>query len=107
MAVLDLNNRVLISGDPVQLHGRIFMFGENRNMNDYVRSLEKLVKMTDEFDELWPSHADIPIKPDVIEKLLDGTRRVMKKEIQGNEVELFGRKAMAYDLGFTTMLCDE
>ena len=33
-AVLDVDRRVLISGDPVQEHGRIFMFGENRNMKD-------------------------------------------------------------------------
>ena len=32
IAVLDVRNRVLISGDPVQEHGRIFMFGAHRNM---------------------------------------------------------------------------
>ena len=69
IAVLDVTNRVLISGDPVQEHGRIFMFGQRRNMNDYVKSLEKLNQMTDQFDELWPSHADIPVKPEVISKL--------------------------------------
>ena len=107
IAVLDLGNRVLISGDLVQEHGRIFMFGANRNMQDYIQSLEKLEKMTGEFDELWPSHADIPIRPDVIGRLRDGAEKVLRKEIAGTVEECFGRKITAYDLGFTVLLCDE
>ena len=30
-AVLDIADRILISGDLVQAHGYIFMFGEHRN----------------------------------------------------------------------------
>ena len=55
IAVLDAKCRVLISGDPIQEHGRIFMFGSHRNMNDYIRSLERLESYTDQFDEIWPS----------------------------------------------------
>jgi glyoxylase-like metal-dependent hydrolase (beta-lactamase superfamily II) len=40
IALLDVRNRVLISGDPLQEHGRIFMFGDHRDMKDYIRSLE-------------------------------------------------------------------
>ena len=32
IAVLDVNNRVLISGDPIQAHGRIYMFGAHRDL---------------------------------------------------------------------------
>ena len=67
-AVLDVDRRVLISGDPVQEHGRIFMFGEN--------------------------------------KLIDGTKKVLRREVAGRTEELFGRKIVAYDLGFTVLLCD-
>ena len=107
IAVLDVSSRVLISGDPVQEHGRIFMFGENRNMDDYLGSLEKLDSMTSEFDELWPSHADIPIRPEVIGRLIEGTKKVMQGGIEGTEKELFGNKIKVYDLGFTVLLCDE
>ena len=106
IAVLDLDRRVLISGDPVQEHGRIFMFGENRNMKDYVDSLEKLNAMKTDFDELWPSHGDIPLGTDAIGKLIDGTKKVLRREVAGRTEELFGRKIVAYDLGFTVLLCD-
>lgn len=106
IAVLDISFRVLISGDPVQEHGRIFMFGDQRNMSDYIRSLEKLDHMTGEFDELWPSHGDLPIKPDVIGRLIDGSGKVMNGTISGTPEEFFGTKITACDLGFTVLLCD-
>ena len=106
IAVLDISSRVLISGDPVQEHGRIFMFGDQRNMSDYIRSLEKLDHMTGEFDELWPSHGDLPIKPDVIGRLIDGSGKVMNGTISGVPEEFFGTKITACDLGFTVLLCD-
>lgn len=106
IAVLDVAARVLISGDPVQEHGRIFMFGEHRNMADYISSLEKLKKMNS-FDELWPSHADIPIRPDAIDRLLEGARKVMNGEIVATSGEFHGRRFSVYDLGFTVLLGDE
>lgn len=106
VAVLDISRRVLISGDPIQEHGRIFMFGKHRNMSDYINSLEKLEKMTDEFDEIWPSHADIPISPDCIGRLIDGAKRIQNRDIEGKTADFFGREITVYDLGFTSFLCE-
>ena len=106
VAVLDVHHRVLISGDPIQEHGRIFMFGEHRNMRDYIRSLEKLEPMTSEFDEIWPSHADLPIDPAVIRKLHDGALKILNGEVPGTKEEFHGRTITVYDLGFTILLCD-
>lgn len=105
IAVLDVQNRALISGDPVQAYGRIFMFGDHRNMQDYIASLEHLEAFTDQFDEIWPSHADIPVSPDVIRKLRDGAQAVLDGAVQGKPAELFGQSIVVYDLGFCTLLC--
>ena len=64
IAVLDVQNRALISGDPIQANGHIFMFGSHRDLEAYVRSLERLETLRDQFDEIWPSHGDIPIGQD-------------------------------------------
>lgn len=106
IAVLDVKNRVLISGDPIQTNGRIFMFGTHRNMQDYIRSLEHLEAYTDRFDEIWPSHGDIPISPDVIRKLHDGAADILAGNLPGAPQEVFGHPISVYDLGFTTILCD-
>ena len=106
IAVLDVQNRVLISGDPIQENGRIFMFGSHRNMEDYIHSLEHLETFTNEFDEIWPSHADIPISPSVIGGLHDGAKAVLSGKIPGKLTEVFGYSVVAYDLGFCTLLYD-
>ena len=106
IAVLDVSRRVLISGDPIQEHGRIFMFGEHRNMRDYIVSLERLETMAGDFDEIWPSHADFPVAPDCIGRLREGAGKILDHEISGKTVEFFGRSIVVYDLGFTAFLCE-
>ena len=106
VAALDIRARTLISGDPIQLHGRIFMFGEHRNMNDYIASMDHLMTYADRFDEIWPSHADIPVSPELITKLRDGAKAVLAGEIAGKPFDMHGRSCVAYDLGFDTLLCD-
>ena len=107
IAALDISRRVLISGDPVQAHGRIFMFGEHRNMQDYISSLERLETMTADFDEIWPSHAEFPVYPEIIPKLCSGAKAIINKDVSGKTVEFFGRSIVVYDLGFTGFLCSE
>ena len=107
IAILDIGRRVLISGDSLQEHGHIFMFGERRNMKDYVSSMERLDKMTSEFDEIWPSHGDLPICPDTVRKHCDGARQILNREISGTETEFFGQKIRVYQVGDTAFLCGE
>ena len=81
------------------------MFGDHRNMEDYIASLEHLEAFTDQFDEIWPSHADIPVSPAVIRKLHDGAQAVLDGTIQGRPTEFFGQSIVVCDLGFCTLLC--
>lgn len=106
IAVLDTQNRALISGDPIQTHGRIFMFGEHRSMPDYIVSLKRLEALSDQFDEIWPAHADIPVSPQVIRQLREGAQAVLEGAVREAPESLFGHDITAYDLGFTTLLCD-
>ena len=105
VAVLDAKRRALISGDPIQEHGHIFMFGAHRNLRDYVESLRRLAGRTADFDEIWPSHGDFPIGPDVVMRLCDGAENVLAGKVRGRPAEIHGAKITAYDLGFTILLC--
>ena len=107
IAVLDVKNQVLISGDPIQRRGRIFMFGSHRNMEDYIRSLEHLEAYLDQFDEIWPSHAELPVPLETIRQLHDGAQAILKGEIPGTAAEMFGTPITEYDLGFCVLLCDK
>ena len=105
IALLDLENRVLLSGDPIQ-DGRIFMFGPFRNMENYVTSLEHLKTWEGCFDEIWPSHGSIPVCPSLISRLHEGAQAILEGRVSGQPEEVFGHQVMAYNLGFATFLCD-
>ncbi len=107
VAVLDVGRRVLLSGDILQEHGHIFMFGEHRNMRDYAESLAKLEKMTAYLDEIWPSHGDIPIDPGCIRKHREAAEKILNKEAVGTPAEVFGQKVTVYRFGDTAFLCGE
>ena len=106
VAILDINRRVLISGDSVQ-DGNIFMFGRFRNLNEYVPSMKKLLKYTDRFDSIFPSHGSIPIEPDIIPKLIEDAEQILAGKAEGNPVEIFGMKAVLYRFEEAGFLCDE
>ena len=105
IAVLDKNNRVLISGDPIQ-DGDIFMFGVQREMHAYLLSLEKLEKYKESFDMIYPSHGTFPIGPEFIDALHKGAKRVLAGEIEGTDMEFHGTKIKRYDVGVAGFLCD-
>ncbi len=95
VAILDINNRLLISGDSVQA-GNIFMFGEFRNIHDYIKSLEKLRTYEGRFDTIYPSHGPLPVKPELTAKLIEGAKEIESGKAQGEEIDLFGNKVRLY-----------
>ena len=105
-ALRDCAGGVLISGDPVQQNGRVFMFGPGRDLPGYVRSLEKLLTLQTSFDWIWPSHGDLPLSPDILPRLLDGARSILAGRVPGKREDFHGHAITVYDLGFTTLLCD-
>ncbi len=105
IAVLDTANRRLISGDPIQRNGHIFMFGPYRDMHAYRVSLKRLEGLTDRFDEIWPSHGDLPLPPSVIPALYEEAGRILRGEAEGKDTERFGNRITVYNTGTAHFLC--
>ena len=59
-----------------------------------------------QFDEIWPSHADIPIGTDTIPKMCEGARDVLTGKIQGVPAEMHGTTIIVYDIGISRLLYD-
>lgn len=106
IGVYDERNRVLISGDPIQQNGNIFMFGEHRNLTRYIESLENLLPMLEKIDEIWPSHADLPVPPSVVPALIEGAKKILSGELRGEPVDMRGRTIHRADLGVSGMLIE-
>lgn len=105
IAVLDVNRKVLISGDPIQ-DGRIFMFGPMRNIPAYYHSLKKLNRYQGRFDAIYPSHAGFPVAPSLIGDLIHGVERLERGEIVPTKANLHGTPIKRYDIGAAVLLCD-
>ena len=105
IAVLDIRGRALISGDPIQ-NGTIFLFGVQRELHAYQKSLKKLDAYRDRFDVIYPSHGSFPVKPELIDQLYEAAGKLLAGELEGCEAEIFGTKVKKYDLGIATVLLD-
>ncbi len=105
IALLDVGARRLFSGDPVQ-DGRIFMFGEGREMHAYIHSLKRLNSCAGEFDVIYPSHGSCPLKPPIIQKLIVAAEDILSGRASGTSQSFFGKSILAYDMGAATFLCN-
>ncbi len=106
IAVLDINARTLFGGDIIQ-DSVIFMFGVQREMHAYLKSLRKLDSYRDRFDTVYPSHGSFPVHPDLIDKLYDAGVKLLNGEYLGREAEFQGIIVDSYDVGAATFLMDK
>lgn len=105
IAVLDKKAKLLFGGDTVQKNSEIFMFGPGRDLQLYVKSLEKLSGMVEKFDTVLACHGEIPLKSDVVEKLLAGSRKVLAGQAAFTEKTMpFGAQVKACDAGCVVLL---
>ena len=105
VTVLDRNSRSLIGGDPIQLHGTIYMQGIHRDFHSYVCSLRRL-SARDDFDRIYPSHADLRVPREVIPRLIDGAERILAGSVPGERKTVHGKEILACDIGENVFLCD-
>ena len=105
IAILDEKHRRLFSGDTVQ-SGHIFMFGIQREMHAFRHSLLKLQGYAGSFDEIYPSHAACPVKPELIMALYDAAGRILDGAVAGKPGEMHGRAITVYEPGPAVFLCD-
>ena len=82
IALLDRENRFIITGDPVQ-DGAIYMFGNARDINAYIASIDKLLTYSDAFDTIYPSHGTLALKPDILPKLAEAAKRLRDGQVEG------------------------
>lgn len=95
IALLDRENRILISGDSVQ-EGPIYMFGEYRSLEAQILSLKKLESMKKAFDIILPCHNMLPVKTDILSVLIEGTEKLLRGELSGKHVDLGWAKTNKY-----------
>jgi len=106
IALLDIRNRVLYSGDTVQ-DGDIFLFGIHRNFNAYVMSLKRLLSFMGEFDAIHSNHGTIPLPASFLPALYEKAVEVQKGDIKGMDDMKFGHPITRVDVNIASFLLDQ
>lgn len=105
IAILDIQNRVLIAGDSVQ-SGYIYMFGNHRAPELFEESLIKLNNESARFDKIWASHDTPVLDTDYIEKVLESWREVINDEVDAENINLYGMPVKSYKTKYCGFYCD-
>ncbi len=107
IAILDKKYRVLISGDSVQ-NSHIFMYGERRNLDQYIKSLRHLAQFDSLYDQIYPMHGSFPVQKDLISKLIEGAQEIKdgKALARATKVSIFGNNVTFYKFDYAGFLCN-
>ena len=105
IAILDEKYRVLISGDSVE-DGNIFMFGHGRDIDLYIKSMKHLTDYDGRYDEVYAMHGSIPVKPDILPKLIEGAEAIRQGRAASKKVSIFGNEVNLYKFPYAGFLCD-
>ncbi len=106
IALLDTERRVLYSADSIQ-NGDIFMFGPMRNATAYRQSLDRIWAHREEFDIIYPSHADLPLKPDHIPLLMECMDQILTGKVPFERDVMFGMPVRKYNTEAAVFLMDD
>ena len=103
IALLDRKNGILLGGDGI-LDDKIAMCDPWRDIEAYILSLEKLIGMRHCYSLIFPPHGTFPLKPDILDELVNGIKRVKNGEIEGVDTDFIANAKM-YDAGVAKFLC--
>lgn len=106
IGIVDVERRVLFAGDTVQT-GQIFLFGPQRDVAEYRKSLAKLNSMTDRFDAIYPSHASIPVQNELIGELYEASGHLTDGTYEMHDAEFHGMPVVMVDAGVAKFMLDK
>ena len=80
----------------------VFLFGEGRDYNAYLRTLQKLSMMKVSFDQIYPSHGEFPLTSDYIDKQIAAAEKMRAGELPALDppMPLPAKMYMDGDVGF-------
>lgn len=83
IALLEREKRFLFSGDTIQGHGHLHLWGSGRSAHAFLASMIKMKRYMDNIDVIYPSHDMQELTPDYISALADAADKVVSGAVKG------------------------
>ena len=103
LSFLERERRVLAGGDGVQ-DWRIFMFGPGRDLQAYLYSMERLERLSDAFDTVYPCHGSFPVKSSILPGLIAGAKSILDGTCPREKNYYLDTPIWEYTMGVANML---
>jgi glyoxylase-like metal-dependent hydrolase (beta-lactamase superfamily II) len=84
IALLERSRRFIITGDTLSA-GPVFMFDEVRSIPAYMASMDRLIALSEAYDEVYPSHGQFPIPPETAQKALLAAKKLLAGELTAQD----------------------
>lgn len=81
IALLDRANRMIVVGDTVSATP-VFLFGDGRDLDAYLVSLDRLAALKSAFDEVYPSHGPCPLDSGAIDRQIAAADKLAAGELE-------------------------
>jgi len=75
IALLDRENRILLTGDSITGTRPSFLCGPQRSFHPFIASMEKLVKMQAAYDTIYAAHGAFPLPAQAVDQTLAAAKR--------------------------------
>lgn len=85
VAFLDREKKLLLPGDSVQKSGPIYLFGGHRDLDAYIRSLQKLETYQDMIEEIIPCHSEYPLNSASIQQVCLDAQALKNGQLPGEK----------------------
>lgn len=107
ICLYDRNEMLLFSGDTASSYTINLTFEESLSVEDYLKSIKKLVGISYKVTNVLPSHGETLLKARVLLELKSLTENIISGDIIGNEEELIIGKGLQVKNDYCSILYKE
>lgn len=91
ICLFDQEDKILFSGDTIS-YGPVYMFGYNRDLNQYLKTLYMLKQRFNELKiTIYPAHNTFPINTYEISELIKCVEGIIDNSIEGTKTNIISR----------------
>ncbi len=107
ICLLDKENKLLFSGDSIQVAPLLMYLDTSLSLSIYFDSLIHIYSFKDDYSTILPSHGETPLNRAVLEELINGVSDILKGKQVGKLEHTFLGDGLVCKFNTTSIIYDE